>query len=37
MTDTPSAELLARYSRRHDEAAAEELFRRYPILSAASC
>jgi tRNA A-37 threonylcarbamoyl transferase component Bud32 len=29
MTDTPSAELLARYQRRHDEAAAEELFRRY--------
>jgi tRNA A-37 threonylcarbamoyl transferase component Bud32/DNA-directed RNA polymerase specialized sigma24 family protein len=29
MTDTPSAELLARYHRRHDEAAAEELFRRY--------
>ncbi len=29
MTDTPSAELLARYYRRHDEAAAEELFRRY--------
>lgn len=28
MSDTPSAELLARY-RRHDEAAAEELFRRY--------
>lgn len=29
MTDTPSAELLERYNRRHDEAAAEELFRRY--------
>ncbi len=29
MTDTPSAELLARYRGRHDEAAAEELFRRY--------
>jgi DNA-directed RNA polymerase specialized sigma24 family protein len=29
MTDTPSAELLARYHGRHDEAAAEELFRRY--------
>jgi eukaryotic-like serine/threonine-protein kinase len=29
MTDTPSAELLARYYRCHDEAAAEELFRRY--------
>jgi RNA polymerase sigma factor (sigma-70 family) len=29
MTDTPSAELLARYSGHHDEAAAEELFRRY--------
>ena len=29
MTDTPSAELLARYHGQHDEAAAEELFRRY--------
>jgi RNA polymerase sigma factor (sigma-70 family) len=29
MTDTPSAELLDRYNHRHDEAAAEELFRRY--------
>jgi tRNA A-37 threonylcarbamoyl transferase component Bud32/DNA-directed RNA polymerase specialized sigma24 family protein len=29
MTDTPSAELLARYYRCHDEAAAEELFHRY--------
>src|SRR5947207_1477 len=29
MTDTPSAELLARYYRGRDEAAAEELFRRY--------
>src|SRR5262249_3076106 len=29
MADTPSAELLARYHRGHDEAAAEELFRRY--------
>jgi RNA polymerase sigma factor (sigma-70 family) len=29
MSDTPSAELLARYHRSHDEAAAEELFRRY--------
>jgi RNA polymerase sigma factor (sigma-70 family) len=29
MADTPSAELLARYHRSHDEAAAEELFRRY--------
>jgi tRNA A-37 threonylcarbamoyl transferase component Bud32/DNA-directed RNA polymerase specialized sigma24 family protein len=29
MTDTPSAELLARYRRYHDEAAATELFRRY--------
>jgi RNA polymerase sigma factor (sigma-70 family) len=29
MTDAPSAELLARYHHRHDEAAAEELFRRY--------
>jgi RNA polymerase sigma factor (sigma-70 family) len=29
MTDTPSAELLERYHRRQDEAAAEELFRRY--------
>jgi tRNA A-37 threonylcarbamoyl transferase component Bud32/DNA-directed RNA polymerase specialized sigma24 family protein len=29
MSDTPSAELLARYHDGHDEAAAEELFRRY--------
>jgi tRNA A-37 threonylcarbamoyl transferase component Bud32/DNA-directed RNA polymerase specialized sigma24 family protein len=29
MTDTPSAELLARYHGHRDEAAAEELFRRY--------
>jgi RNA polymerase sigma factor (sigma-70 family) len=29
MSDTPSAELLARYHGCHDEAAAEELFRRY--------
>jgi RNA polymerase sigma factor (sigma-70 family) len=29
MGDIPSAELLARYHHRHDEAAAEELFRRY--------
>src|SRR6516162_2561850 len=29
MSDTPSAELLARYHGHHDEAAAEELFRRY--------
>jgi RNA polymerase sigma factor (sigma-70 family) len=29
MTDTPSADLVARYSHNHDEAAAEELFRRY--------
>jgi eukaryotic-like serine/threonine-protein kinase len=29
MTDTPSAELVARYFRSHDEGAAEELFRRY--------
>lgn len=29
VTDMPSAELLARYRGRHDEAAAEELFRRY--------
>jgi DNA-directed RNA polymerase specialized sigma24 family protein/tRNA A-37 threonylcarbamoyl transferase component Bud32 len=29
MTDTPSAELLALYHDRNDEAAAEELFRRY--------
>jgi DNA-directed RNA polymerase specialized sigma24 family protein/tRNA A-37 threonylcarbamoyl transferase component Bud32 len=29
MTDTPSAELLARYHHRRDEAAAGELFRRY--------
>jgi hypothetical protein len=29
MTDAPSAELLERYQRDHDEAAAEELFRRY--------
>src|SRR5205085_4152245 len=29
MSETPSAELLARYHCRHDEAAAEELFRRY--------
>jgi DNA-directed RNA polymerase specialized sigma24 family protein len=29
MTETPSAELLARYHSGHDEAAAEELFRRY--------
>src|SRR5262245_52226224 len=29
MTDTPSAELLERYNRCHDESAAGELFRRY--------
>ncbi len=29
MSDTPSAELLARYAGEHDEAAAEEMFRRY--------
>lgn len=29
MTDTPSGELLARYAGQRDEAAAEELFRRY--------
>lgn len=29
MTDTPSAELLARYRNQHDEAAASELFHRY--------
>src|SRR5262245_31380615 len=29
MTDTPSAELVARYHRGGDESAAEELFRRY--------
>jgi RNA polymerase sigma factor (sigma-70 family) len=29
MTDAPSGELLERYRRDHDEAAAEELFRRY--------
>ncbi len=29
MADTPSAELVARYSDGHDEAAAEEIFRRY--------
>src|SRR4051812_50134846 len=29
MADIPSAELLARYHDDHDEAAAEELFRRY--------
>src|SRR5262249_62295502 len=29
VTDIPSAELLERYQRGHDEAAAEELFRRY--------
>jgi RNA polymerase sigma factor (sigma-70 family) len=31
MTDTPSAELLARYVHSHDETAAEELFHRYAL------